>query len=114
MHRSCSSAPPSRGLTMLRRFAPALLLLLIGTPGLLHSQYFGRNKVQYTNFDFKVIQTEHFDVYYYDREREAAMDGARMAERAYAKDRKSTRLNSSHANISYAVFCLKKKIKTTS
>src|SRR3712207_6943441 len=26
------------------------------------------------------------------------------------RDRKSTRLNSSHANISYAVFCLKKKI----
>src|SRR3712207_7092253 len=28
-----------------------------------------------------------------------------------AEDRKSTRLNSSHANISYAVFCLKKKIR---
>src|SRR3712207_7963394 len=28
-----------------------------------------------------------------------------------ARDRKSTRLNSSHANISYAVFCLKKKQK---
>src|SRR3712207_7436528 len=28
------------------------------------------------------------------------------------KDRKSTRLNSSHANISYAVFCLKKKKQT--
>src|SRR5947209_16524403 len=28
-------------------------------------------------------------------------------------DRKSTRLNSSHANISYAVFCLKKKISKT-
>src|SRR3712207_6984145 len=27
----------------------------------------------------------------------------------YPEDRKSTRLNSSHANISYAVFCLKKK-----
>src|SRR3712207_8300795 len=27
----------------------------------------------------------------------------------FGKDRKSTRLNSSHANISYAVFCLKKK-----
>src|SRR3712207_8357199 len=27
-----------------------------------------------------------------------------------AEDRKSTRLNSSHANLSYAVFCLKKKI----
>src|SRR3712207_7030011 len=29
------------------------------------------------------------------------------------RDRKSTRLNSSHANISYAVFCLKKKKKKT-
>src|SRR5258707_9389090 len=28
---------------------------------------------------------------------------------AFGQDRKSTRLNSSHANISYAVFCLKKK-----
>src|SRR3712207_7093879 len=35
----------------------------------------------------------------------------RMA--ALAEDRKSTRLNSSHANISYAVFCLKKKKKYT-
>src|SRR3712207_8510368 len=32
-----------------------------------------------------------------------------MAQRGAAQDRKSTRLNSSHANISYAVFCLKKK-----
>src|SRR3712207_9199526 len=30
------------------------------------------------------------------------------------RDRKSTRLNSSHANISYAVFCLKKKTKLLS
>src|SRR3712207_7385094 len=29
------------------------------------------------------------------------------------QDRKSTRLNSSHANISYAVFCLKKKKKSS-
>src|SRR5947209_16200451 len=33
-----------------------------------------------------------------------------LAESELAVDRKSTRLNSSHANISYAVFCLKKKI----
>src|SRR5258708_27629577 len=31
----------------------------------------------------------------------------------YSRDRKSTRLNSSHQIISYAVFCLKKKKKTT-
>src|SRR5256886_7859281 len=30
-----------------------------------------------------------------------------------ARDRKSTRLNSSHSQISYAVFCLKKKTKTS-
>src|SRR2546430_11388357 len=32
--------------------------------------------------------------------------------RARSRDRKSTRLNSSHSQISYAVFCLKKKKKT--
>src|SRR3712207_7267188 len=32
----------------------------------------------------------------------------------HGEDRKSTRLNSSHANISYAVFCLKKKKEYTS
>src|SRR3712207_7614573 len=54
--------------------------------------------------------------------RGARPTGARLAHRAAhgagggqcpvpggAQDRKSTRLNSSHANISYAVFCLKKK-----
>src|SRR3712207_8570703 len=34
---------------------------------------------------------------------------ARTVEAFYPEDRKSTRLKSSHANISYAVFCLKKK-----
>jgi Tol biopolymer transport system component len=69
---------------MLRRAVPALLVLLLA-PGLLSAQYFGRNKVQYSTFDFKVIQTEHFDVYYYERERVAAMDAARIAERSYAR-----------------------------
>src|SRR3712207_7032050 len=35
-----------------------------------------------------------------------------LAASVWTKDRKSTRLNSSHANISYAVFCLKKKNKS--
>src|SRR3712207_7304687 len=34
---------------------------------------------------------------------------SRLAAEGQHQDRKSTRLNSSHANISYAVFCLKKK-----
>src|SRR5258708_23744128 len=37
-----------------------------------------------------------------------------QAEAQLAVDRKSTRLNSSHQIISYAVFCLKKKIRTSS
>src|SRR3712207_8441260 len=39
----------------------------------------------------------------------AGFDEDGGAHRRGARDRKSTRLNSSHANISYAVFCLKKK-----
>src|SRR3712207_7675802 len=42
--------------------------------------------------------------------REAQLQAEKEArEREEREDRKSTRLNSSHANISYAVFCLKKK-----
>ena len=51
----------------------------------LAAQYFGQNKVQYRAFNFQSIQTEHFDIYYYDDERGGALDAARMAERAYAR-----------------------------
>src|SRR3712207_8516462 len=47
------------------------------------------------------------------RRREALLGGTgrgREAAPPRRRDRKSTRLNSSHANISYAVFCLKKRI----
>ncbi|HET7276004.1 MAG TPA: hypothetical protein VFI91_12620, partial [Longimicrobiaceae bacterium] len=49
------------------------------------AQYFGRNRVQYETFDFRVLQTEHFDVYFYPEEEVAARDVARMAERWYAR-----------------------------
>src|SRR3712207_7138604 len=45
-------------------------------------------------------------------ERRVGIDRA-AADLVRPQDRKSTRLNSSHANISYAVFCLKKKIDIT-
>src|SRR3712207_6904990 len=46
-------------------------------------------------------------------ERAVAVDDRRLDDRrGEPLDRKSTRLNSSHANISYAVFCLKKKNTT--
>src|SRR2546422_3624745 len=46
------------------------------------------------------------------RERGAAVERRAVGEALEVLDRKSTRLNSSHGYISYAVFCLKKK-KTT-
>lgn len=32
----------------------------------IHSQYFGRNKPKYRDFDFKIFETSHFRIYYYD------------------------------------------------
>ncbi|HEY6359583.1 MAG TPA: hypothetical protein VIX63_00695 [Vicinamibacterales bacterium] len=49
------------------------------------AQYFGRNKVHYDRLDFRVLQTEHFDIYYYAEEEEATRHAARMAERWYAR-----------------------------
>src|SRR3712207_8482816 len=42
----------------------------------------------------------------------AGLPQPQRADEPHLRDRKSTRLNSSHANISYAVFCLKKKKNT--
>src|SRR3712207_7696989 len=42
----------------------------------------------------------------------ASVPGNLLPDQLSSLDRKSTRLNSSHANISYAVFCLKKLRKT--
>src|SRR5262245_59635425 len=47
----------------------------------------------------------------YDMESMRRFAGIELAEDTIPEDRKSTRLNSSHLGISYAVFCLKKKKK---
>jgi Tol biopolymer transport system component len=49
------------------------------------AQYFGRNKVQYETFDFKILKTPHFDVHFYPEEAEAVEDAARMSERWYER-----------------------------
>lgn len=55
------------------------------SPAALEAQYFGRNKVQYDDFDFRVLETPHFDIHYYSEEEEAIEDFARMAERWYER-----------------------------
>src|SRR3990172_8834050 len=69
----------------MRRWILVLSLLALASGRAAPAEYFGQNKVQYRRFDFSVAQTEHFDVYYHAAEREAALDAARMAERAYAR-----------------------------
>jgi hypothetical protein len=68
------------------RSGAALAAALLVIPASLSAQtYFGQNHVQYDNFRWRVLETEHFLVYYYPEERAATVDAARMAERAYAK-----------------------------
>lgn len=47
------------------------------------AQGFGRNKIQYDGFDWHVLRTEHFDVYYYPEAEELAEIGAAEAEAHY-------------------------------
>ena len=73
----------------MRRFALSLLLVLgvaaVGAVAPATAQYFGQNKVQYEDFDFKRFQTDNFDIYFYPEERQAVTDAGRMAERWYQR-----------------------------
>ena len=65
------------------------LSLLLGALSLfalpVQAQYFGRNAVQYETFHFKILKTQHFDIYFYDREADLAAEAGRMAERWYTR-----------------------------
>src|SRR3712207_8243837 len=73
----------------------------------------GETSRNYTTYNFQVLRDDVFML-----GRDGTVTGNRVAPAASRsavlvssqnQDRKSTRLNSSHANISYAVFCLKNK-----
>ena len=71
-----------RGARTLLLFAGAALMLV---PDPASGQYFGRNKVQYDDFEFSILRTDHFDFHYYPVETEAVEDAARMGERWYER-----------------------------
>lgn len=61
-----------------------LIVFLVAVPSMLNAQfYFGKNKVQYTNFDWHVMETEHFRIFFYLDEEELAKIAARIAEDGY-------------------------------
>ena len=55
------------------------------------AQSFGKNKVQYKAFDWYYLQSHHFDVYFYDGERELADFVAQYSEQAYDLIKKNMR-----------------------
>jgi hypothetical protein len=61
------------------------LALLLVSAAPVEAQYFGRNKVQYDQFDFEVLVTPHFDIHYYPEAGAVVEDVARMAERWYER-----------------------------
>jgi Tol biopolymer transport system component len=48
-------------------------------------EYFGRNKVQYERFDWKILKSEHFDNFFYPAESTIVHDAGRQAERWYTR-----------------------------
>ncbi len=65
--------------------AVVCLLTVVAVARPAEAQYFGRNKVHYDRLEFRVLQTDHFDVYYYAEEEQATRHAARMAERWYSR-----------------------------
>jgi Tol biopolymer transport system component len=72
---------------MVRNGAVAIVSLfaLLAAASGADAQYFGRNKVHYDRLEFRLLQTDHFDVHYYAEEEAATRHAARMAERWYAR-----------------------------
>jgi dipeptidyl aminopeptidase/acylaminoacyl peptidase len=63
--------------------APLIAVAAISPAGA--QQYFGRNKVQYEGFHWKILKSEHFDNFFYPAESLIVRDVGRMAERWYAR-----------------------------
>src|SRR5438093_1505945 len=64
----------------------ALVFAVLGgglTPA--NAQYFGRNKVQYEKFDWRIMKSDHFDLYFYPAESIKVRDAGRQEERWYAR-----------------------------
>jgi Tol biopolymer transport system component len=94
---------------MTKRFfrlaALALVFVALGDARTADAQYFGRNKVQYEKFDWRILKSDHFDLYFYPAESIKVHDAGRQEERWYARlsdifrhqfDRKSIVLYADH------------------
>ncbi len=65
------------------RIILTVILAFAFRPAFLSAQYFGKNKVQYRDFEWEFIQSPHFDVYYYQGGKRLAAFTADVAESSY-------------------------------
>jgi hypothetical protein len=79
------SSPADRGKASGSAFLLVLALIGLLLPRTAEAQYFGRNKVQYDDFDTRILETQHFDIYFYPGMEVAIEDVSRMAERWYER-----------------------------
>src|SRR5687768_9126315 len=63
--------------------ASVVATLCVAVP--VEAQYFGRNKVQYEKFDWRILKTDHFDLFYYPAESLKVHDAGRQSERWYTR-----------------------------
>jgi len=69
---------------LLDRLALCLIAMLaFALPAQAQFYYFGQNKVQYTDFRWEILKTEHFDIYYYPEMVELASQAGNIAEDGY-------------------------------
>ena len=69
----------------MKKYVFSILLVVVFGSNEAFSQgfYYGRNKIQYTDFDWMVLTTDHFNIYYYPEMQELAEQGAFYAEESY-------------------------------
>ncbi len=93
------------------RVTPLLATLAVAAaalvPSAVQAQYFGRNKVQYETFDWRIMRTDNLDMYFYPAESLSTADMARAGQRWYSRlsdlfrhsfDRKSVIMYADHAD----------------
>lgn len=68
-----------------KKLLPLLAVIFTLSPFLSEAQYFGRYPVQYEDFDFQILHTDHFDIYHYPQEAKAIEDFGKLAERWYVR-----------------------------
>ena len=71
----------------MRKLAVFFVIFIFGGLNLAHAQevVFGKNKVQYRQFDWDYIQSDHFDVHFYDGQYELAKFAHNRVERMTEK-----------------------------